>query len=428
LLYKDELEAGLDAIGCEKSQRDKDTWQCPCPGHNNDDVHPSLYVGEDNLGFPIVKCRSQDHRIGDVVKVLRHELGDDHPIFLGEYEPPAKPTPAPMKTNIPSEKEIAARLAIRPGSLAEQIALEVRGLTPASLDQFEVGACFHDPEASVTSVSNPPRLSIPVRDADGELINVVAIDPSKGERIAKVRGCSHAPRGLFPSPEAYDGGAVILVEGELDALSAIELGFQAVSIPGAQNWQDEWRDRFKHFSQVAIMLDCDSAGRSGASKIYASLAFLIQDIKIVDLDSDRDDGYDLNDFLMESLQDDQIDAFEVLTDKIHGTTAKTLLATESFKDIVREKVTTLRPGVPFGKLTLVAGDPGLGKSLLTVKWAADASAHGQPTLMISGEDGAADTVKPRLEAAKAMLRDVHTLSLDTALTFPDSITDLESVE
>jgi hypothetical protein len=76
----------------------------------------------------------------------------------------------------------------------------------------------------------------------------------------------------------------------------------------------------------------------------------------------------------------------------------------------------LWPGrVPLGKLTLLSGDPALGKSLLTLDMAARVSA-GQPwpdaprtptaagsVVLLSAEDDAADTICPRLEAAGADL-------------------------
>lgn len=67
------------------------------------------------------------------------------------------------------------------------------------------------------------------------------------------------------------------------------------------------------------------------------------------------------------------------------------------------------PYIPAGKLTLLEGDPGQGKSWITCSLAADISVGrplpGQSTggppqnvLMLSAEDGLGDTVRPRIEA------------------------------
>ena len=71
-----------------------------------------------------------------------------------------------------------------------------------------------------------------------------------------------------------------------------------------------------------------------------------------------------------------------------------------------------------GKLGFIAGEPGLGKSLIAIKMAATVSTGGEwpvgtgtarrgDVIYISAEDGAADTIRPRLEAAGADLRRVH---------------------
>src|SRR6202011_835458 len=65
--------------------------------------------------------------------------------------------------------------------------------------------------------------------------------------------------------------------------------------------------------------------------------------------------------------------------------------------------------IPRGKLITLDGDPGLGKSLLTLDLAARVTTgrpmpDGTPgvqgsVILIAPEDGATDTIKPRLEAA-----------------------------
>jgi len=76
--------------------------------------------------------------------------------------------------------------------------------------------------------------------------------------------------------------------------------------------------------------------------------------------------------------------------------------------------------IPRGKLTMLDGDPGLGKSLLTLDLAARITT-GKPMpdgtrgirgtiLLIAPEDGAADTIKPRIEAAGGDPSQVHLLN------------------
>jgi hypothetical protein len=89
----------------------------------------------------------------------------------------------------------------------------------------------------------------------------------------------------------------------------------------------------------------------------------------------------------------------------HGSHAGVLL-----EDVQPERVEWLWPGrIPFGKLTLVDGDPGTGKSATMTDLAARLT-RGKPlpdgtaceasgVLIASAEDGLADTIRPRFDAA-----------------------------
>lgn len=90
-------------------------------------------------------------------------------------------------------------------------------------------------------------------------------------------------------------------------------------------------------------------------------------------------------------------------------------------EITSEEVRWLWPGrIPYGKLTLLEGDPAVGKSALTTGLAARVSAglcmpDGTPceaagAVLCNAEDGEADTIKPRLEAAGGEPARVLTLS------------------
>jgi predicted ATP-dependent serine protease len=98
------------------------------------------------------------------------------------------------------------------------------------------------------------------------------------------------------------------------------------------------------------------------------------------------------------------------------------------------KVEWLWPGfIPFGAITVLAGQPGLGKSLLTVKLAADFSAgrlaQSGTVLMLTAEDPVAEVVVPRLKAARAKLSAVHFGEVNAGglaipLQFPADVEDM----
>ena len=99
-------------------------------------------------------------------------------------------------------------------------------------------------------------------------------------------------------------------------------------------------------------------------------------------------------------------------------------ALRPFSQVVARPIEWLLPGrLPLGKLTIFEGDPGLGKSLITIDLCArlstgrplwDGSPGLQPcnSILLSAEDSAADTILPRLQAAGADLTRVFTFHRD----------------
>lgn len=104
-------------------------------------------------------------------------------------------------------------------------------------------------------------------------------------------------------------------------------------------------------------------------------------------------------------------------------------------DVKPEKVDWLWPcRIPRGMLTMLDGDPGLGKSTLVCEIAACVSTgrllpgHTQPVqttvLLINAEDVAACTVRPRLDAAGADTARVLTLA-DPLVSIPHCLSQIE---
>src|SRR5262249_41661169 len=89
-------------------------------------------------------------------------------------------------------------------------------------------------------------------------------------------------------------------------------------------------------------------------------------------------------------------------------------------DVQSEKVTWLWPGrLALGKLTILSGDPGLGKSFLSLDiaarlttgqmWPDGGPAPPGTVVLLTAEDGVADTVRARFDAAGGDPERVHVL-------------------
>ena len=103
-------------------------------------------------------------------------------------------------------------------------------------------------------------------------------------------------------------------------------------------------------------------------------------------------------------------------------TGESLAVVVTASDVDPERLSWLWPGrIPSGKVTLLFGDPGQGKSLVTLDIAARVSrglpwpdAPGVPTtpggvVLLSAEDDLADTIRPRLDAAGADCQRINIL-------------------
>src|SRR5215831_1659757 len=125
----------------------------------------------------------------------------------------------------------------------------------------------------------------------------------------------------------------------------------------------------------------------------------------------------------------------------HPTTSAESIGLWPASQIVACPVDWLWPGrLPLGKLAILDGDPGVGKSLVTLDLCArlstgrpfpDGSSGPGPSnsIVLDGEDNADDTVRPRLQALAADLERVFVLDRATLdgqpRCFPAVLDDLD---
>ena len=200
------------------------------------------------------------------------------------------------------------------------------------------------------------------------------------------------------------------MEGEKDADRLASLGFVATTnAGGAGKWRDEYSEylRGRH---VVIIPDNDEPGREHAAKVARSLQGIAASVRILELPNLPPKG-DVSDWLDAG---GVVDELLVLAESAPLFDAKGHRAAHPFRSSAwptcePETVSWLwHPYIARGKLTILEGDPGFGKSWLTCALAAGVS-HGRGlpgaepfepgnVLMLSAEDGLGDTLRPRLDA------------------------------
>lgn len=249
----------------------------------------------------------------------------------------------------------------------------------------------------------------------------------KGGWIWNTRSIRRVPYRLPELLAAVRAGeTVYVVEGEKDVERLVALGFNATTNPGGVG---KWLGSYSEFlrgADVVVIPDADEAGSKHANGIAYGLFEIARRVRVLELPGN---GKDASDWIAA------------------GGTAENLLdlaeATADYRPIERpceanargdgpvlvrlsnvqpEPVEWIWPGrIARGKLTLLVGDPGLGKSLLSLDIAARVStgrgwpdgASGGPAggiVLLSAEDDLSDTIRPRLDSAGADVEQVIALA------------------
>jgi putative DNA primase/helicase len=188
-------------------------------------------------------------------------------------------------------------------------------------------------------------------------------------------------RVLYRLPEllATDPDALIfLPEGEKDANRLVDQGLVATTKPeGAGKWREQYKAvlRGRH---VAILPDNDEAGRKHAEKVARALYGEAASVKVLMLPSlpeegDVSDWFDAGNSAEELLRIvDEMPEWEPPSPA--ADTADEFKVGILLSEVVEESVEWLWEGrIPLGKLTVIDGDPGTGKSALTIDLAARVS-------------------------------------------------------
>jgi hypothetical protein len=301
-------------------------------------------------------------------------------------------------------------------------------------------------------------------DASGQPVGVVVRwDGKDGKTIRPVSrtadgrwriGAMPEPRPLYRLPEilaAPEDAFVFVVEGEKCADAIASLGFHATTSAGGANAADKTDWRPLRGKNVVVLPDNDSAGERYADEVVRLCREVgvasIRVLRLADYATGLPVGGDVADVVASPdwcglpLGDaagtddfakwlfDTAKKIEPLSFSSHtGANATHEADNESTReagaDATRETVTCFadiepqevawlwRERIPLGRLTVLAGRPGVGKSFVTIDFASrvstgmawpdgsvNESAGG--VLFFAAEDDPADTIRPRLDAAGA---------------------------
>lgn len=363
-------------------------WLSHCPAH--EDKTPSLSISEGHDGRALLKCFAgcTAESIVAALGLAMTDLFSDPPKaarFTGQgstaqAEPKHSPTAQTFAEFCATRKLDLARLASR---------------WQVKETNIHGRACLQYPTALKVD-----RLKF----LDGQKPKYLWAQAGKGKSHWYGMGAARK----------HGGPVLYIVNGEpsvwacdLEGVSAVCLCGEGVT-PGASLIQELKTSGFERF---AIVYDLDDAGRKGARATVEALRKAELDARALELPASLGPHGDVDDLHRREGAGLKA-ALEALPELPEGAPLGILL-----KDVKPRKVQWLWRGwFPYGKVTMLDGDPGLGKTTLALDLAARLSRgyalpDGSPceaggAVIMTAEDDAGDTIRPRLEAAGAKLEKI----------------------
>lgn len=416
-----DIEAFLERLEGVRVGSDH-SWSARCPAPDHPDRRQSLSISlSAGDGRILVHC----HRGCSLDAICAGARCDVRDLFLDPTNSQRARLRAPWgdrplgRSALPMEDELqraAERLQLNPEALA--LIFEHKGWNAGTLAAIGVGLLGD-------------RLSIPVRGPDDELVNLLRYRPDAEPKMLATPGCPRRPLVLAHG----QGGPLFIVEGETDAISAATLGLEAIGAPGAATkpaaeWFDVVRGR-----EVVICFDNDDPGRRAAWH-WANTAHARGAASVHILELGGPPKYDVGDWIAERRSDRGRARVDLLAlaaasalfepqatpappKALNGAQEGLQAAHIAPGELVERPLSTFgmklvrmlwRERVPAGRVGIIFGPPGQGKSTLLATIAAEVSSTGARVLIASAEDDPEGTLRPRMAAAGAELERVSLVS------------------
>jgi putative DNA primase/helicase len=280
----------------------------------------------------------------------------------------------------------------------------------------------------------------------GKIIRPVSREAGVADGSGWIIGGMPTPRQLYGLPDLLatkPGDRVYVTEGEKAADAARAVGLLATTSPHGSKSASKADWSAVAGREVVILPDHDDAGERYADDVArlatAVGAKSVRVVRLVELWAGMPEGGDMADLVEHRWgRGGEVDPIRAVVDALTDKTTATMQnpvpidgapVIVRMSDVQPELVAWLWPArIALGKVTLLAGDPGLGKSFLTLDIAARVSTGrdwpdcpGMATtpggvVLLSAEDGVADTIRPRLDAAGADLARIVVLEAVRAVS------------
>lgn len=375
-------------------------WQTQCPFCGDQNKYGHLYVNREHGAYMCHRCQATGSffdlqvKLGDKPEPVAKSVADKRAVWADVV--------AICQDELVDNNEARQYLRQTRDLSAEAIAKYRLGWVPGNLIDrlLELGWKIPDIQhAGLMSERNYPlfwdRVLIPYFQRD-QVVLLRAKEP--GGNVLQTKDTSI---GLFGVDNLRGHKEVYVCEGEFDAMYLDQLGFAAVGVPGAGNFQEHWVTWFDEATKVFVVLDADEAGQRGAARIEQMLG---KRAKVVDLPvPDECKSTDITEFFTRDGNRKQ--DFVRLIEQFRGRRVFTvgqslwerdaLLQEEGIKLGIADLDYAIHPGLLPGQVVCVLAKTGTGKTAFLSQLCHNMSAWqtpggksagpGIPTLVLSLE-------------------------------------------
>jgi hypothetical protein len=393
-------------------------WHARCPAHEDRQASLTVSIGRD--GQILVTCWAGCD-LDAIVRAVGCSVRDLFPTQSDRALSAPSARISLAAAALPTEREITHYSErLQRSSDALRMVFDAKGWRAGTCAVLELGLVGE-------------RITIPVRDVDGTLRNFLRYSPNghaKGPKMLAEQGYPRLPLYLLLPDESVP---VWIVEGEADAISVANVGLSVIGAPGATaKARPEWLDVVQG-RDVIVCMDHDDAGRKAAQR-WARVAHEqgAASVRVVAWADDTPDKYDVGELVRElrdepgrardrlvamglgapvyvppervsANEGDVVDAV-VVDDLPEQPETGHALVFHGMASVESEPVRWLwESRVSVGRLGILFGPPGQGKSTLLATIIAAVTSHGGRVLVASAEDDPRTTIRPRLIAAGADL-------------------------
>lgn len=160
---------------------------------------------------------------------------------------------------------------------------EQRGLDRKTIVEWELGW-------------DGSRYTIPIRDKDGELLNVRRYKLNAGVSDKMLNLPGHGSAALYRPDILAANDDIVITEGEMDCILLNQYGVPAIThTAGAATFRPNWAGEFTG-KNVWVAYDNDDAGRKGAKKVEQILAAFADNVYTIEIPIPAK-GSDITDYL-----------------------------------------------------------------------------------------------------------------------------------